>query len=1056
MASTSFSINITFKLNTAGYIWCNPLAVSVLPTPRLINSIMTLSSPLFVRNSLHYGNITMYGVNPGSFYNIYCITKSTYGVQISYDNIISTAAGFPTPIKTLCCKSLEVIFSSLNLLEKKDQTNVFSLALQFAPAIQLSILFSVYSTSAPINASLALNSSLPVVIIPQVIPNTISLSLNSFPSDLIPSLAMLGGSFGQYTLNITLSGPSASEYALLFPRGFIFNVFSKDSPPLPLIKSVQFSDDGSSIYVRFDSDTDCGTFPLQSFSCKAIFSFPGDSISQCQWINLANAIIYVGRNIGSGGLGRSVLLPFVNDMLLLLPNSIKSACTILPAKCVYWNYMEPASYNIDAPIDATAPVVSISAPTVIGSCDSLLLDFSGSRGSAGRPWQSFVFNVISPLDISGAANISIYLNTFYVFSPPTLIPRSMFISGNSYTVFANFCNFLLKCSFSKHVMTVLDEMLPLVSISAPPHQDIFLNGVVSFASVSSITTCNLNNSRNSTSTTSTVGLISTWQVALINGTQLVKVPVSSLSINPFLFILPSYSLSKNNQYKISVFISSTIYGRVSSASVTINVLSSSIVAIISGSMNKMVNAGNSIVLDASPSYDNDVSPSLRSSPSHFIYSWSCMQILPIQPLCTVSLPDITSSYSPLVSISTDITALETTSILTLTIFQGLRYATQHVQLYVTNNTSPILQITSAIGNHINPGAKLNLMGSVFASSPVFALWSVNDPTIDLHIAALSHIHNILSVNRPSMILLLPANLLIPFSSYTFTLQCTLRGSNYSSSIIVSVNGPPSPGIFSVTPSVGTELQTMFYLTANNWIDSDHPITYSFGFLTPNNIVLMIQGSSEKSYGQSFLPAGNSNKLYSLYCQLQIFDSLGANASSLFAVNVYKLHANNQQVQSLIISNLAASSNNIDGIKQVISLASSIVNYSNCTLAPNCVHLFRSQCELAANTCGQCLPGYAGQLGNGNSLCKQISYNQTFLDRFVRNTVGSKCKLSKDCGLWQFCDVHSKICVVEEQSCPNACSGFGACYFADSNIGVQLASCKLGNPNCVAVSTFLIF
>jgi hypothetical protein len=48
-------------------------------------------------------------------------------------------------------------------------------------------------------------------------------------------------------------------------------------------------------------------------------------------------------------------------------------------------------------------------------------------------------------------------------------------------------------------------------------------------------------------------------------------------------------------------------------------------------------------------------------------------------------------------------------------------------------------------------------------------------------------------------------------------------------ISIEINSPPSFGSFLINPTVGIELQDLFYFTANDWIDEDLPLLYSFGF-----------------------------------------------------------------------------------------------------------------------------------------------------------------------------------------------------------------------------------
>jgi hypothetical protein len=115
-------------------------------------------------------------------------------------------------------------------------------------------------------------------------------------------------------------------------------------------------------------------------------------------------------------------------------------------------------------------------------------------------------------------------------------------------------------------------------------------------------------------------------------------------------------------------------------------------------------------------------------------------------------------------------------------------------------------------------------------------------------------------------------------------------------VSVVVNGPPQPGTFSVFPTSGWELRTMFTLSAANWTDMDLPLTYRFGFVSPSTgLDLTVIDRSISSSGLSIFPAGNALQNHSLTCTFEVFDStdrsyLGTHSLTVYPVSIDEMVA----------------------------------------------------------------------------------------------------------------------------------------------------------------------
>eukprot|EP01037_Dinobryon_pediforme_P046949 gene46949-60647_t len=89
---------------------------------------------------------------------------------------------------------------------------------------------------------------------------------------------------------------------------------------------------------------------------------------------------------------------------------------------------------------------------------------------------------------------------------------------------------------------------------------------------------------------------------------------------------------------------------------------------------------------------------------------------------------------------------------------------------------------------------------------------------------------------------------------------------------------------SVSPNNGTALSTTFHMSALNWLDTDLPIQYSFGFQTATSNSTL-QTSSERMSVASLLVSGLRSNNYQLICFAVISDSFNATSLALFPVTV---------------------------------------------------------------------------------------------------------------------------------------------------------------------------
>ena len=143
------------------------------------------------------------------------------------------------------------------------------------------------------------------------------------------------------------------------------------------------------------------------FKCSELFEFKGDMKSNCQWLNKKQVIIYPNDEV------------YPDSNFTIRSNKIKAEC-ISPAsdnipcsdlKCI--NENNNNIIIIQYPIEPIKPIVSISYPSVINSCDSLILDISGSTiGSGGRAWNNNNRPIFDIQTIPNDINVTKLLNFF--------------------------------------------------------------------------------------------------------------------------------------------------------------------------------------------------------------------------------------------------------------------------------------------------------------------------------------------------------------------------------------------------------------------------------------------------------------------------------------------------------------------------------------------------------------------------------------------------------------------------------------------------------------------
>ncbi len=732
----------------------------------------------------------------------------------------------------------------------------------------------------------------------------------------------------------------------------------------------------------------------------------------------------------------------VGDIISLKTATIKALCTLTAAECLSWSFSSVQTIAVSPPLVPVQPRVSISSPSTIGPCVDLVLDLSGSTGSCGKPWRVDSFSAVS--SNLNTSKVDSFLRHHYLISPPSAIPSTLLLPGSSYTFFVQLCNVFGSCGQATKTVAVINTQLPVVSILGNSVQNVYRKQALELSTSTFQPSCHGSLAAKSFS----------YSWTLLDSSNVVVANAISLSKDPSKFFLSEFTLLAGSSYTVVVSAMNSLTSLSSSANVLVSVSRGSLVAVLSGGFSQTLRAFQSSLLSAASSYDEDQS---NGGIQGIHFGWNCHQSFPkLTSSCGITFKNI-SSVQNVISITAVAEIVNTSFIFTMTMFDDSRSASQTCEINVIKSSSPLVSIATIVSGPVNPDEVLTLQGSVTSFFTGYALWTINDQTIDLSALSQMPSRSLCFVSELgssvfSSFLVIPAGVLPERTNPLFTFSFSPINSQVSvqSSVAVVINGPPLPGSFAVTPVSGVGLSTSFTSGAFNWVDVDLPITFEFGFVSPSSSsssYLVTQSRSQAAFGSSFLPAGSVGSAYSIVCSAKIFDSLNTNTTVTSTITVHPSVMNMSTLAHFTTSQLFSSAA-VDDIKQVMSAVGSTLNVVDCAVSPNCSAFHRSSCQHTSHTCGSCLTGFVGVDGDSNVPCFTVA-------QFVNIAANDNldCAHDADCGDLFSCTLGK--CVGQNKACTQKCfNSGGSCGYQLISSGAFLNSCQQLDSRCKPVCNCL--
>ena len=720
------------------------------------------------------------------------------------------------------------------------------------PAASLTVVLSAQSVTALLTVSVTVSA-----------PSTVSSSVlagSSAPSlTLSGPLADLNTYLSNLPISLTDTGmpPSASQASVQL---FVNDNGNGGGSPLtnsmnaavaitcngtaaPAVTSAVFADDAGSILLTFSTPLD------QSATTRTDCSVFFDS----------NTVPALGSNPSCTFRGKGQLVVLLGFGAQLLPGQSLTFNAAPAVRRCSGGAMVTGSVVVQQPANTVTPVVSISGPSIVSSCDALTL-YGQATGLGGRPatatysWSVAVGSTNDPTQAIANSDVLGSTGTTAVLQ---VSDTALFDSDSYYFFYLTVTNFLGASNTSSIVVYKSQLALPILQPQGSSQLTVSANTPFFIAVTPVLSSCLYGDN------------------LVMNFSWSISPPVGNMSAftNPQINV-PAFTLGAGSTYTFTLTgvmaVDATL---ASSAVVTVSVPASPITVSITGGSVQQSSQLVPLSLTATA-----VDPDATTAHGNWSFTWSCLSSAGVACLDNQlgSALATNANSSGVSSSSLTIAAGKLAAdVYTWTVVatNGMRTASAAVSVSVVANPIPIVSITSYL-TIVNPNGLLYYAATVYdvTNTPLTYSWSqVSGPALSLAAVAVSLRTATLVLNNQAATVFT--------SGATYSFQCVVtNGFNQSSfaQVSVTINAPPHGGSLSVSPSSGFAFNTSFALSADGWQSSTgSALSYQFFALAADNSLSQLNVRSGASVFNTQLAQGLPANVTVL---VAITDALGATST----------------------------------------------------------------------------------------------------------------------------------------------------------------------------------
>jgi hypothetical protein len=681
-------------------------------------------------------------------------------------------------------------------------------------------------------------------------------SLPSVPSLVIPAYTLVPGKF--YVFMLVLTDQAGGSNSQQFTIGV-------EAVPTPQLVAAKFEDTMTGLLVDFTAATNTpgrgsviGSASANIFLCAEIWDggtvalFGKDPI--CSWIS-----------------AKTLRISLSSEYAVAAGSTLTSLPGVILSSDGYSLPLMSMTINVQGPTEPPVPfhVVQGAPHTVIGSCDGIVLDFSGSSGGAGKAmsaaWAIVPSTYLTKFSTAEYAEIQALLDT--QTESPLIVPAASLPGSRSYQLQLTLTNWVGGASTS--LITVEKSSLNIPRVITSESADRITLATSDFQASVQV---------QPSACTTADDFSYVWEQ--LTGPLLDMPPKSGE-----MFFIPRDTLRPGKTYTFRATVSLiSDFERKNTADVVVRVLSSDLKASIAdGDRLFSLSSGKPLVLNASNANDPDEE---NEGDSALRVIWSC-RVGDGGPACfnEDTLASFvfrsTSSSTKTLTVPTNALSIFATSgetlVFKLALVKEARRAEIEVRIQLTEDRVPAAAIIMGSVSAKVPGDKaLRLLGEAqLQGATSFSYeWSVVGDNLNLSDSSL------LLTTRTSKDLVLKAGVMQPGAQYEFALlvyadNTVKPGKAYRT---VVVNKAPTSGQCRASPPTGLAYNTSFTLQCSGWEDQDLPLKYEYKINRNGaNINLLVAEGSNKC--ETMLgPGKNSIVAY-------IYDFFGAETLVEFVVDV---------------------------------------------------------------------------------------------------------------------------------------------------------------------------